>query len=119
VDGELAAIATAGRVARDDVVTCGLDDRVGEVREQIAASAYRFALVVSPGGIVLGRLRNSALDCDPNLPAGDVMEPGPKTVRPDRPAAEVAARLAKLELNFVIVTTPEGRLLGVARRSDL
>jgi hypothetical protein len=104
---------------RDDVVTCQLDDRVGEVRKQIAASAFRFALVTSPGRVVLGRLRESALDCDPNLRAEEVMEAGPWTVRPHKPPREVAARLAEKGLKFAIVTTPEGRLLGVARRPDL
>jgi CBS-domain-containing membrane protein len=119
VDGEQAGIATAGRVARNDVVTCRLDDRVGEVRERIVASAYRFALVTSPGGVLLGRLRASALDCDPNLRAEEVMEAGPSTVRPDKHARELASRLAERQLNFAIVTTPEGYLLGVACRADL
>jgi CBS domain-containing protein len=101
------------------VVTCRLDDRVGEVRGRFAASAFRFALVTSPGGVLLGRLRASALDGDPNLRAEEVMEAGPSTVRPHKPAGEVAARLADKQLNFAIVTTPEGRLIGVACRPDL
>jgi hypothetical protein len=101
------------------MVTCGIDERVGEVRERILASAYPFALVTSPGGVLLGRLRRSALDCDPSLAAQDVMEPGPSTVRPDRQAAGVAERLANQDLRWAIVTTPEGRLLGVAARQDL
>jgi CBS domain-containing protein len=118
-DGQRAGIVTAGRVARDDVVTCRLDDRVGEVRERIAASPYGFALVTSPGGVVLGRLRASALGCDPNLRAEDVMEAGPKTFRPHMPARAVALVLAEKQLQFAIVTTPEGRLIGVACRPDL
>jgi CBS domain-containing protein len=59
------------------------------------------------------------LECDPNLPAEEVMEPGPSTVRPDRQAAGVAERLAKQDLRWAIVTDPEGRLLGAAARQDL
>jgi CBS-domain-containing membrane protein len=92
---------------------------VGEVRERIVASPYRFALVTTSGGVVLGRLRNSALDCDPNLRAEEVMDAGPWTVRPHKPAKAVAARLAEKGLNFALVTTPKGRLLGVACRPDL
>jgi CBS-domain-containing membrane protein len=69
--------------------------------------------------LLLGRLRRSALDCDPNLRAEEVMEEGPSTVRPDKPAAELASRLAERQLNFAIVTTPEGHVLGVACRADL
>ena len=47
------------------------------------------------------------------------MNAGPSTVRSDTAAATVATRLAKRALHFAIVTDPEGRLVGVARREDL
>jgi CBS domain-containing protein len=119
VEGEQADAPTAGRLARDDAATCRLDDRVGEVRERILASGYGFGLVTSEGGVVLGRLRRSALDCDPALRAEEVMEPGTSTVRPDTYADDLAKRLAERELRFAILTDPEGRLLGVVRRDDL
>jgi CBS domain-containing protein len=101
------------------VVKCALEDTVGEVRERIAQSPYGFAIVTSPRGVVLGRLPGSALDCDPDLPAEEVMEPGPSTVRPDTAVAKLAKRLAERNLRWAIVTDPEGRLLGVAGREDL
>jgi CBS domain-containing protein len=119
IEGTDADAPTAGRVARDDVVTCRLEDRVGAVRKQIEASPHGFAIVTSPDRIVLGRLRGSALDCDPELPAEDVMEPGPSTTRPDKPAAALAKRLADSDLKTAVITTPEGRLIGIALRVDL
>jgi CBS domain-containing protein len=119
VEGEQADAPTAGRLARDDAVTCRLGDRVGDVRERVLASGYGFGLVTSEGGVVLGRLRRSALDCDPALRAEEVMEPGPSTVRPDTRTGDLAKRLAERELRFAIVTDPEGRLIGVVRREDL
>jgi len=119
VEGEHANLATAGRVARQDVVTCRLDDRVGSVRERIERSPYGFGLVTTEGGVLLGRLRRSALDCDPGLPAGDVMEPGPTTVRADERAGKLAQRLADRGWHWAIVSTPEGRLIGVAGREEL
>lgn len=119
IEGERAAEPTVGDLARDDVVTCGLTDLVGPIREQVTRSRYPFALVLSAGGVLLGRLRASALDCDPQLRADDVMEPGPSTVRPHRTAAGIAESLAEKELRWTIVTTPEGRLIGVAARGDL
>jgi CBS domain-containing protein len=119
IEGEQAEVPTAGRVARDDVVTSALQDRVGEVRERIERSPYGFALVTTPGRVVLGRVRGSALDCDPNLSAEEVMEPGPSTVRPDTEAAALAKRLAERDLRWAIVTNPEGELIGVASREDL
>ncbi len=59
------------------------------------------------------------LDCDPQLTAEEVMEPGPSTVRPHKTAAGIAKELAEKELRWAIVTTPEGELIGVAARAEL
>ncbi len=119
IEGEEADAPTAGRLVREDVVTCELDDRVGEVRERILASGYGFGLVTAAGGVVLGRLRRSALDCDPNLRAEEVMEAGPWTVRPDLAPAALAKRLDDRGLRWAIVTNPDGVLLGILKREDL
>jgi CBS domain-containing protein len=119
IEGEHAAEPTVGQFARDDVVTCTLEDAVGEVRRRVAGSPYPFALVRSASGVLLGRLRASMLDCDPELRADEVMEPGPSTVRPHKTAAGIAGDLAERDLRWAIVTTPEGELIGVAARSEL
>jgi hypothetical protein len=53
-EGEQADVLTAGRVARDDVVTCRLEDRVGAVRDSIELSGYGFALVTTPAACCSG-----------------------------------------------------------------
>ena len=106
-------------LARDDAVTCGLTDLVGEVREWVGNSAYPFALVLSASRVVLGRLPSSQMECDPRLPVEAVMDPGPKTVRPHKTAEGIAHDLAERELRWAIVTTPDGELIGVASRADL
>ena len=118
-EGELASRPTAGRLARDDVVTCRLDERVGSARPRVESTPYGFALVVSPGGVVLGRLRRAALEGDPDAVAEAVMEAGPSTVRPDTPAGELAERLRQRDLKTAVVTDPEGRLIGLVLRRDL
>jgi CBS domain-containing protein len=118
IEGDHANVATAGRLARTDVVTCRLGERGTAVRERIDSSPYGFALVTSPGGVVLGRLRASVLDTSPEGVAEELMEPGPSTVRPDTPASTLAKRLAERNLRTAIVTTPEGQLIGVALRED-
>jgi CBS domain-containing protein len=119
LEGEKAHATTAGELARDDVVTARLDEPVGPVGARIEASPYPFGLVTSEGGVLLGRLRSSMLDCDPSLLAEEVMEPGPKTFRPHKSPAGVAEELAAKDLRWAIVTTPEGRLIGVASRAEL
>jgi Mg/Co/Ni transporter MgtE len=120
VEGERANPPTAGRLARDDVVRCDPDDTVAAVSAQIERSIYRFAVVTGTTDVVLGRVRASALKDEPDdRPVGEVMELAPSTVRPHRAAGELAEQLAEEDLRWAIVTTPEGRLLGVAWREDL
>jgi hypothetical protein len=119
IEGEKAGFPTAGTVAKDDVVTCGLTERVGEVRERVIASPYRFALVVSAKRCVLGRLRASVLEhCDPGSTAEEMMEPGPSTVRFSIELGALVERLHARDFNFAVVTTPEGILVGIVRRSE-
>jgi hypothetical protein len=119
LEGKKAHQSTVGDFARADIVTCALDDEVGGVGRRIADSPYPFGLVISKGGVLLGRLRSSMLDCDPQLLAEQVMEPGPKTFRPHRSAVAVAEELATRGFRWAIVTTPEGELIGVAARAEV
>ncbi len=119
VEGTRAAEPTVAEVARDDAVTCGLSDRVGEVSERVDDSPYPFALVLGTSRIVLGRLPSSKMNCDADLPVETVMDPGPSTVRPHKTAKGTAEELAKRDLRWAIVTTPDGELIGVASRTDL
>jgi predicted transcriptional regulator len=119
VEGEQADAPVVRQVVRDDVVTCALADRVGEVHERVRSSPYGFALVVSADRCLLGRLRASSLErCDPASTAEEVMESGPSTVRLDTGLVDLVKRLRERELLFAIATDPDGRLAGVMRRSE-
>ncbi|HTU85407.1 MAG TPA: CBS domain-containing protein [Solirubrobacteraceae bacterium] len=119
VEGERATPPTAGRLMRDDVVRCAPDDGVPDVLAAVEASPYPFAVVTGPRRVVLGRVPASALREAADGPVAEIMQLGPSTVRPHRSAHDVAERLAKKNLRWAIVTTPEGQLLGVASREDL
>jgi len=119
VEGDRPDAPTAGRVMRDDVVRCAPTDRATAVLESIEHSRYPFALVTTAGGTVLGRVRASMLDPRSEEPVWDIAEPGPKTFRPHTSAAHAARQLVEKDLRWAIVTTPEGRLLGIASRDDL
>jgi CBS-domain-containing membrane protein len=96
-----------------------LEDPVKQVGERVEASPYSFALVTAADGTIFGRLRRSALEGEPEATAESVMEPGPSTVRPDTAVKELLERLDKQGLRTAIVTTPEGRLIGVVLREAL
>ena len=75
-------LITAGQLARNDVVTCRLDDHVGEVARRMAESPYGFALVLSNTGVLLGRLRSSALDVPPTCPSSNAWKAAPRRSDP-------------------------------------
>jgi rhodanese-related sulfurtransferase len=106
-------------VVRDDVVRCSLQDAGDQVRERIDASPHGFGLVVSEDQVVLGRVRRSALEDAEGKTAAEVMEPGPKTFRPDKPTEAVREHLEKGGFKAAILTTPDGVLLGIVRAADL
>jgi CBS-domain-containing membrane protein len=118
-EGEKSAEPRAVDFVRRDVVTCGLQDRVGAVRERVQGSPFGFAFVISDGGVLLGGLRKAALEGDPDAAAEMVMEPGPSTVRADTEPARLSERLETASLTTAVVSDPDGRLLGVVRRTDL
>ena len=65
--------------------------------------------MLAEDGTLLGRIRKSTLQ----------LEPGPSTVRYDLAVDGLRERLDKRDLKTAIVTTPEGKLVGVVRRRDL
>jgi CBS domain-containing protein len=120
IEGDEADKPRVGALARDDVATCTLDTRVADLREMIEASPYGFALVVWSDGTLLGRVRSSEIrDADDDATAEDMMQPGPSTVRPDLGVDELRKRLDDKDLKTSLVSTPEGRLIGVVTRKQL
>ena len=106
-----------GDVADSDVPTCGLKDRVGEVRDRTAG--WDTCVVVNPERVVLGLLRKKELEGDPNATAERVMRPGPKTFRANVTLEELLKSMRDHDVQTnSLVTTGEGRLLGVISRAD-
>jgi rhodanese-related sulfurtransferase len=119
LEGTVADRPTALSFARDDVATCSRTDRAEEIKQQVDASPYGFALVLADR-VVLGRVRRSRLDdAQPETSAESLMEPGPSTTRPHTDPGDLAGQLQRSGANTAILTTPEGELLGVVHRSDL
>jgi Mg/Co/Ni transporter MgtE len=117
-EGTKGDVPTVGDLARRDVPTCGLVDRVGDVRARVRAIGWNVCIVVNDQNVVLGRLRHRQLDADPSLTVEQVMEEGPTTYRLDRPAEETASHLAERKVESVLITTSDGELIGVFYRDD-
>lgn len=96
-EGEKGAETRVGGVARTDTPTCSLDQ---------AAGAGDFCVVVEDG-VVLGV-----------VDAGE-MKPGPSTFRPSVPREELAGWLDEHDQRRTLISTLDGRLVGVVYREDL
>ena len=117
-EGTGSSLAKAGDVARHDAVTCRLDDRLGDAAEKVHAAGDPACIVVTEGGVVLGRLGVSAFAGDATSTVEEVMEAGPATVRADERLEALVPRMQARGMPGVIVTTPGGVLVGTLSRDD-
>jgi CBS domain-containing protein len=108
----------AGEVARGEVPTCGLDERLGEVAQRVRAAGWDACVVVNAERVVFGLLRAEELQADPELRIEQAMRPGPSTFRPFVPIVEMARFMADHDLESSPITTSDGRLVGLLRRRD-
>ena len=112
-EGEKANRPTAMRFARHDVPVCALDDRLRDVD-----GSKGLAVVVDGEGVVLGLLRAEQFSCDPDARVEDVMLCGPSTFRPYVPIEKMAEHMTKHDLETALITTSDGKLVGVLFRED-
>lgn len=117
-EGKQAASPHAGVLARQDVPTCQITDRLNEVRERVQAAGWKECIVVNDEGVVLGRLGQQALSADAESVVEGVMEPGPTTLRPSVPLDALTKHMRKRKLESMVVTTSDGELVGVLYRKD-
>ncbi len=108
----------AGHVTRRDVPTCHLTDRLGDGRNLVRTAGWESCIVVDEWGIVLGGVRGDGLGGDPARTAEDMMRAGPATVRPSEPLEALGQRMHDQRVDSIVVTTSDGVLVGVLRRTD-
>ena len=106
-----------GDVADAEVPTCGLTEKIGDIRGRTAG--WDTCVVVNPERVVLGLLRKKELDGDATATAQQVMRPGPKTFRPNVTLEELLKSMRDHDIQTnSLVTNAEGKLLGVISRAD-
>lgn len=110
---------SAGDVAHRDVPTCTLDDALDEVRARVHSGGWDTCIVVNDQRVVLGRLGPRAIASDDQVSVEQAMTEGPSTVRPSIGADALLERIRKRKLTSFLVTTPDGRLVGLVLRKDL
>jgi len=118
-EGKRAETARIGDLVRKDVPTCSIDDTVGRVKERAADAGWDMAVAVSEERIILGLLRNEQLAALPNSTVDQVMQPGPSTWRPNLGVERMVGHAVRYHLPHLLVSTSDGVLVGVLRRSDI
>jgi CBS domain-containing protein len=98
-----------------DVPRCLLDAEAGEAVSGAQAAGWPVCVVVNDSGVVAGRLRVGKVATDDRRRAEETMEPGPATIRPHDDLAATLARMADHHVGLLLVSTPEGTLLGALR----
>jgi Mg/Co/Ni transporter MgtE len=117
-EGSNAQQPRAGDVARRDVPTCGLQERLEAVAQRVRVAGWDACVVVNPERVVLGLLRARELRADPQLRIEQAMRPGPTTFRPHVPIAKLARLMTEHDLDSSPITTSDGRLVGLLRQQD-
>ncbi len=111
-EGKEAHIPRVADVAKRDVATCRLDERVGDVRDRVGDEPL---IVIDADRVVLGLVGRDALTSDPATPIEHVMDPAPVTFRPNLRAGDLPDYFTKQGVRHAIVTTSDGVLVGLIR----
>src|SRR5215813_6155316 len=97
-----------------DVPTCSLRERFEDVKSRRRPN-QDLCVVVNDRNIVLGVIQGETWDANPQSRIGDVMQPGPRTLRPDLDPKDAQKLLRNYDAPAAIVTTSDGELLGIIR----
>jgi CBS domain-containing protein len=75
-------------------------------------------MVVNKQRVVLERLRGDVILRDGDARVEEVMEEGPTTTRADDDLERLTSRMRARSVASILVTDPDGRLIGVLYRRD-
>lgn len=114
-EGSATTEKTVGEAVDVNVPTCRLDERLRDVQERVGTTDWATCIVVNEEQVVLGRLGRKALAETADVIVEEVMAEGPSTLRPTATLRETRERLRAKGKTTALVTTSEGRLVGVVR----
>jgi CBS domain-containing protein len=115
-EGKEADAPTAGTLAERQVPTCRTWEPLTDVRARLAGAARRDCVVVDERSVVMGYLAPDRLAGDG--PAGEAMHAAPTTIRPSASPKEILEFMGD-DRQRVLVTTPEGELIGIVTRDTV
>jgi CBS domain-containing protein len=110
----------AGMLTRRDVATVAEATTAAEALRLLNAQGFGPVLVLNPAGVVMGAAyRNRLASASADAETGAVMRFGVSTVRPSEDAAALAHRIGHAKVTRVVVTRPDGTLVGLFFAADV
>jgi hypothetical protein len=97
-----------------EVPTCSLRERLEDVKSRRRPN-QDLCVVVNDRNIVFGVIQGDTWDANPLSRVVDIMQPGPRTIRPDLEPKDAQRILRNYDAPHAIVTTSDGELLGFIR----
>ncbi|UQA90662.1 rhodanese-like domain-containing protein [Streptomyces halobius] len=114
--GRATKVRRAGDIADPGVPTCDIDASPRDVAEQSAAHTGGFFVVLDEQRVVHGTLSADADELRDKRTIAQAMRPGPATVRANEPLEPLVERMKQKGVDAILVTAPEGQLLGLLTR---
>jgi rhodanese-related sulfurtransferase len=111
-EGRGTPIERAVDAMRTDVLTCRLEITLTDVQRAMITAGATECIVINDSRVVIGRLRYSAVEAAGDKTIDNLVEPGPTTIRADADLIATRQRLQERRVASVLVTTPDGELLG-------
>lgn len=117
VEKEGSAAVTVLEAMTREVPICSLNHSVSEAKARAEKLGWDICAVVNKQGVVLGLLGGDAWSHLAD-PLDRVMKTAPTTLRPNYSVDDATEFLRKQKLDAVLITTPEGKLMGIFRRAS-
>jgi len=99
-----------------EVPCCRQGELIGDARQAAYEMGLDMCPVVTDGGILIGLCTRNSLHAHPSICVDLVMEPGPLTARPSMPVHEALEIIERQKIRSLLVTTPDGKLIGQFNR---
>lgn len=115
-EGESANTPNAGDVVHKDVPRCYFRQSLAEATQAVEKDGRGFCVATDENDVVLGMLYRDEDRRDGTVE--HAMRSGPTTIRANEPLGPLIERMERAGVDAILVTDPEGRLLGLLDRHD-
>jgi len=98
-----------------NIPTCHQNDSAEDIKKRAGQFGFDLCPVVNEEGVLLGVVHQKTWQDDPIAQAATIMDFAPKTIRPSHSVDAAIELLIKTNRDFVLITTSDGKLLGIFR----